>query len=98
MTRSGQRSLAAFGPMHGFGSTFARVESPWAGATAAMPTAARSAPTLRRRVTGTVLATTPLGAGRFAPMAERVRILSIDGGGIRGIIPALVLVELEKRA
>jgi patatin-like phospholipase/acyl hydrolase len=31
-------------------------------------------------------------------MAERVRILSIDGGGIRGIIPALVLVELEKRA
>src|SRR3954471_12253634 len=31
-------------------------------------------------------------------MAEPVRILSIDGGGIRGIIPALVLVELEKRA
>jgi uncharacterized protein len=31
-------------------------------------------------------------------MAERVRILSIDGGGIRGIIPALVLVELERRA
>jgi patatin-like phospholipase/acyl hydrolase len=31
-------------------------------------------------------------------VAERVRILSIDGGGIRGIIPALVLVELEKRA
>jgi patatin-like phospholipase/acyl hydrolase len=31
-------------------------------------------------------------------MAERVRVLSIDGGGIRGIIPALVLVELEKRA
>ena len=31
-------------------------------------------------------------------MAERVRILSIDGGGIRGIIPALVLAELEKRA
>jgi patatin-like phospholipase/acyl hydrolase len=31
-------------------------------------------------------------------MAERVRVLSIDGGGIRGIIPALVLVELERRA
>src|ERR671939_111648 len=31
-------------------------------------------------------------------MAERARVLSIDGGGIRGIIPALVLVELEKRA
>ena len=29
-------------------------------------------------------------------MAERVRVLSIDGGGIRGIIPALVLVELER--
>ena len=25
------------------------------------------------------------------------KILSIDGGGIRGIIPALVLVEIEKR-
>jgi patatin-like phospholipase/acyl hydrolase len=31
-------------------------------------------------------------------MAERARVLSIDGGGIRGIIPALVLVELERRA
>jgi uncharacterized protein len=30
-------------------------------------------------------------------MAERVRVLSIDGGGIRGIIPALVLTELEDR-
>lgn len=25
------------------------------------------------------------------------KILSIDGGGIRGIIPALVLAEIEKR-
>jgi patatin-like phospholipase/acyl hydrolase len=31
-------------------------------------------------------------------MSERTRILSIDGGGIRGMIPALVLAELEKRA
>lgn len=31
-------------------------------------------------------------------MAEKVRILSIDGGGIRGIIPASVLAELERRA
>ncbi|MBA3509431.1 MAG: patatin-like phospholipase family protein [Thermoleophilaceae bacterium] len=31
-------------------------------------------------------------------MAERIRVLSIDGGGIRGIIPALVLAELERRA
>ena len=31
-------------------------------------------------------------------MSQRTRILSIDGGGIRGMIPALVLAELEKRA
>jgi patatin-like phospholipase/acyl hydrolase len=31
-------------------------------------------------------------------MSELVRILSIDGGGIRGIIPALVLAEIENRA
>ena len=31
-------------------------------------------------------------------MAERVRVLSIDGGGIRGIIPAIALAELEARA
>jgi uncharacterized protein len=29
---------------------------------------------------------------------ERVRVISIDGGGIRGIIPALVLAEVERRA
>jgi patatin-like phospholipase/acyl hydrolase len=28
---------------------------------------------------------------------ERVKILSIDGGGIRGIIPAIVLAEIERR-
>jgi uncharacterized protein len=30
-------------------------------------------------------------------MASKVRILSIDGGGIRGIIPAVILEEIEKR-
>jgi uncharacterized protein len=30
-------------------------------------------------------------------MAERVKVLSIDGGGIRGMIPALVLAEIERR-
>ncbi len=29
--------------------------------------------------------------------AKQIRILSIDGGGIRGVIPALILGELEKR-
>ena len=31
-------------------------------------------------------------------MPQPVRILSIDGGGIRGIIPAMILAELERRA
>jgi uncharacterized protein len=31
-------------------------------------------------------------------MAQRYRILSIDGGGIRGIIPAVVLTEIEQRS
>ncbi len=30
-------------------------------------------------------------------MAKAITILSIDGGGIRGIIPGLILAELEKR-
>lgn len=30
-------------------------------------------------------------------MSRTVRILSIDGGGIRGLIPAMVLTELERR-
>lgn len=34
---------------------------------------------------------------RPRPRKDRFRILSVDGGGIRGLIPALVLVELERR-
>lgn len=30
-------------------------------------------------------------------MSKKVRILSIDGGGIRGIIPAMILAEIEKQ-
>ena len=30
-------------------------------------------------------------------MSSKFRILSIDGGGIRGIIPALILAEIERR-
>ena len=30
-------------------------------------------------------------------MARTIRVLSIDGGGIRGIIPALMLGEIERR-
>jgi hypothetical protein len=30
-------------------------------------------------------------------MTQTVRLLSIDGGGIRGIIPAMVLAEIERR-
>jgi uncharacterized protein len=30
-------------------------------------------------------------------MANMVKVLSIDGGGIRGIIPAMVLMEIERR-
>ena len=28
---------------------------------------------------------------------QRINVLSIDGGGIRGIIPAMVLAEIESR-
>jgi len=32
-----------------------------------------------------------------APIADVLRVLSIDGGGIRGVIPATVLAEIETR-
>lgn len=34
---------------------------------------------------------------RYSTDASCVRVLSIDGGGIRGIIPAMVLAEIERR-
>ena len=34
---------------------------------------------------------------RGVGVAEKIRVLSIDGGGIRGIIPALVLAEIDER-
>ena len=34
----------------------------------------------------------------MARVASHVRVLSIDGGGIRGLIPALVLAEIERRS
>lgn len=30
-------------------------------------------------------------------MAKKIKILSIDGGGIRGVIPAMLMAEIEKR-
>ena len=41
-----------------------------------------------------VLGTTRTSKGRI--MRRTIRVLAIDGGGIRGIIPARVLVEIEK--
>ena len=32
-----------------------------------------------------------------AKPTDRFRILCVDGGGIRGLIPALVIAELERR-
>jgi len=51
--------------------------------------------------TGSALADPPAAAHTATPSplhdpAGPVRILSIDGGGIRGIIPAMVLARLEK--
>jgi patatin-like phospholipase/acyl hydrolase len=38
----------------------------------------------------------PATEGEVAP-TDRFRILSVDGGGIRGLIPALVIADLERR-
>jgi patatin-like phospholipase/acyl hydrolase len=36
-------------------------------------------------------------AAEQTPPTDKYRILSVDGGGIRGLIPALVIAELERR-
>src|SRR5918998_1904221 len=88
MTRSGQRSPAANAPMHGLSSTWARCGGlPAGGSTAATIAAAQ------QRTAAVLTARTP-GVVACAP----VRVLSIDGGGIRGLIPALVLAEVERRS
>src|SRR3954471_20511697 len=87
ITRSGHRSCRALGPMQGFstggwGSCEGRAR-----AVPASPAVQHSA-MMRAARTATVVATTVLG----------MRVLSIDGGGIRGLIPAIVLTELERRS
>lgn len=43
------------------------------------------------------MASVEVGSRSFDPPREsRLRVLAIDGGGIRGLIPALVLAELER--
>ena len=37
------------------------------------------------------------GATDHAPPRRPLRVLAIDGGGIRGILPAMVLSDLERR-
>src|ERR1700682_301223 len=36
-------------------------------------------------------------ARKGGPMAPAFKVLAVDGGGMRGIIPALVLAEIEGR-
>src|SRR3954452_22157774 len=87
ITRSGQSSCRAFGPMQGFSAGGCGSCDGRASAVPASPAAQHSA--IRRAArTARVVATTVPG----------LRVLSIDGGGIRGLIPAIVLAEIERRA
>jgi predicted acylesterase/phospholipase RssA len=76
--------------MHGFGSGCA-----WRGS---LPAAGPDNPTITPAAAAStaipMARTTTFVAGTF----DEMRVLSIDGGGIRGLIPALVLAELERRA
>src|SRR5215216_5232862 len=87
MTRSGHRSWAAIGPMQGFSAGGCGSCEGRASAVPARPAAQHSAITRAAR-TARVVATTVPG----------MRILSIDGGGIRGLIPAIVLTEIERQS
>jgi predicted acylesterase/phospholipase RssA len=41
--------------------------------------------------------TAPPESARKSPKRKLIKILSIDGGGIRGLIPALILQDIEKK-
>ena len=83
----GAQELPALGPMQGFSAGGCGSCDGRASAVPASPAAQHSA--IRRAArTATVVATTVPG----------MRVLSIDGGGIRGLIPAIVLTEIERRA
>src|SRR4051812_39696541 len=87
ITRSGQSSSRAFGPMQGFSAGGCGSCDGRASVVAGSPAAQHSA--IRRAArTARVVATTVPG----------MRVLSIDGGGIRGLIPAIVLTEVERRS
>lgn len=58
----------------------------------------RDSETMSRSTTWPLMAGSSNASTLQAPTEKRpVRILSIDGGGIRGIIPALILAEIEQR-
>src|SRR3954451_22376339 len=38
-----------------------------------------------------------MASGQSQPPTDKFRILCVDGGGIRGLIPALVIAEIETR-
>src|SRR3954451_872578 len=38
-----------------------------------------------------------MASGQSQPPTDKFRILCVDGGGIRGLIPSLVIAEIEKR-
>jgi uncharacterized protein len=58
-----------------------------------LPVNAGTLPLPRRGVTSLVRGVETVGT-QYGPC---VRVLAIDGGGMRGIVPALILAEIEKR-
>lgn len=59
---------------------------------------ARATMLVASALTDGLIVATRVRCGEVGDVAGHVRVLSIDGGGIRGIIPALVLAELERRS